>query len=212
MQRILSALVAGVLVIGSVSVAMAVPVTPKQAKKLLFKGSKINVKMLDAGDIEPAIRAQVEVIGKSLADPKIAQQWESMGFTISYYGAIAVMPNRPVSAKTMAISNNLHSPDAAIAAAVKACSAMDGPPCVAAALILPNRYKPRDFSLSQAATEGFRKNWGRPKVPQYLVYSVATGAWTLAKGPGADVTALERCNAKASEAGFNDCVVGIAEE
>ena len=208
MRHLLSALLAGVMVLGGMAAASGAPVTPKQAKKLLFKGSKLSVQILDLSALSPATRAQAEAVAKSLTDPNIAAQWQAMGFSIGYYGAMAVMPDRGLSDKSMAISNNLHSPEAAMNAALAACNALEGPECVPVALILPKRYKARDFTLSQAATKAFRDGWGRPDVAQYLAYSPSTGGFVIAKGPGADGAALASCNA-ASE-GANDCEIAIA--
>ena len=213
MRRVFTALTVGVaasfLLAGSLSAAGA-PVSPRQAKKLLFKGDKIMVQLLDPAGLNTVTKVQVETVAKSLTSPAVAKQWEAMGFSILYYGAIAVMPDRPLSDKTMSISYNLHSPEAAAAAAVRACNALKGPDCVAAALILPKRYKPREFTLSQAATNGFRENWGRPKEPEFLAYSPSTPAFTIVKGAGGDTVALNKCNENSE--GANDCVIGIAEQ
>ncbi len=216
MRRLLSPILAGFLVLGVAAQAQDVtlPLTPKQAKKLLFKGSKISVQVLSPEGVAPEIMAQVEAIADSLINPKIVETWEGMGFSLTYYGAIAIKPDRPVNpANSMTMSNNLHSPQAAANAAVQACNALPGPDCVVAALITPKRFKPRDFTLSQAATEGFRENWGKPDAPQYLAYSPSTSTWLIAKGAGADAAALERCNENAVATGGNaDCLIAIAEE
>ncbi len=212
MRHLVSAVLAGGVILSGISAAIAAPITAKEAKRELFKGPKMSVQLLDMSAAEETTRAQAEAIAKSLISPKIAAQWASMGFSIGYYGAMAVMPDRPLSPKSMAISNNLHSPAAAQAAALAACNAMDGPDCIAVALILPKRYKPRDLTLSQAATAAFRESWERSVVPQYLAYSTSTGAFVLAKGPGADSAALESCNNQAGISGSDDCQIGIADE
>ncbi len=216
----LAALLAGFLVTGPVTglagAATAQPVAPKEARKLLFKGSKITVQLLEPEGVDAAIMEQVEKVADSLTDPKITELWKGMGFSLAYYGAIAIVPDRPVDpSKTMSISNSLHSPQAAANAAVRACRELSGADCVAAALILPRRYKPRELTLSQAASDGFRENWGKPDVPQYLAYSQATGVWLIARGAGADQVALERCNERAGEDALvsaPDCLIAIAEE
>ncbi len=212
MRHMVSALLAGVVFIGGISAAAAAPIPSKEAKRALFKGSRLTVQLLDMSALEAATRAQAEAVATSLNSPEIAAQWAAMGFAIGYYGAMAVMPDRPLSAQSMAISNNLHSPAAAQATALAACNALDGPDCVAVALILPKRYKARDFTLSQAATDAFRDNWGRPQGPQYLAYSPSTGAFVIAKGPGADEAALQSCNSQAGNGDSGDCVIGIADE
>ncbi len=212
MRKALTTFLAGMVIAGSVTTAMAAPITVKQAKKLLFKGSKFVVQYIEGAELDTFTRVQVESLVDALQDPKVARQWQGLGFSIDYYGAIAVIPDRPISDKTMGFSNNLHSPEAAQATAIAACNALPGPECVAVAVVLPKRYKPRDFSLSQAATNGFRDNWGNPRDPQYLAYSPSTGAWVIAKGAGADDVAVERCNEQASTAGSQDCLIGIADE
>ncbi len=212
MRRRFSFLLAGLVLAGSGSIGAAEPLSVKQAKKLLFKGAKFEVQMIKDAAVGAPTMAQVEVLAKALENPEVAQQWQAMGFSINYYGAIAVMPDRPISGHSMVFSDNLHSPEAAKATAIAACDALDGPKCVAVALILPSRYKPRDLTLSRNATDGFRDNWGKPDVPQYLAYSPTSGAWVVAKGEGADISAIERCNEQASQSGAEDCLIAIAGE
>ncbi len=214
MRRIFTTFLTGLIVAGSVSAAMADPLSPRDAKRQLFKGSKFVVQLIEGAQVDIVTMVQVESLVGALQNPKTAAQWQSMGFSINYYGAIAVMPDRPIGPDTMGFSDNLHNPEAAAARAVDACNALSGPDnCVAVALILPKRYKPREFSLSTAATEGFRGSWGNPRDPQYLAYSQATGAYVIAKGNGADVVALERCNEQSASAdGPTDCQIGIAED
>ncbi|HHH88947.1 MAG TPA: hypothetical protein ENK45_00085 [Aliiroseovarius sp.] len=214
MRRLFTPILAGALTLGFAAQVAAEPVTPKEAKKLLFKGPKISVQVLSPEGVAPEIMAQVEAIAASLTKPEIIDTWEKMGFSLAYYGAIAIKPDRPVNpANSMTMSNNLHSPQAAANAAARACNALPGPDCVVVALITPKRFKPRDFTLSQAATDGFRENWGKPDAPQYLAFSPSSGTWLIAKGAGADAVALERCNEKAVEGGGTaDCQIAIAEE
>ncbi len=208
----LAGLLAGAMVLAGTLAASAAPLSPKEAKRQLFKGSKIAVELLDLSALSPTTRAQAEAVAKSLTDPKVAAQWQAMGFSIRYYGAMAVMADRALSDKSMAISNNLHSPEVAMNAALAACNALaaaqEGGQCVPVALILPKRYKARDLTLSQGASQAFRDGWERTDVPQYLAYSPSSASFVIARGAGADATALERCNA-ASE-GANDCQIAIA--
>ncbi len=209
-MRIKSTLLAGLALAVSVTAAIAEPVTAKQAKKMLFKGAKFQVEVIPGAQIDVVTQVQVEGLIAALQDPKIARQWQASGFSVNYYGAIAVMPDRPLSEKTMGFSDNLHSREAAMARAVEACNALDGPTCVAVALILPKRFKPQPLSLSFAATEAFRDSWGRPNEPQYLAFSQSTGAYSIVKGVGGDAVAVESCNA--AENSGKDCVIGIIEE
>ncbi len=203
---------AGLLLVAGIASAAAAPLTPRQAKKQLFKGDRLAVELLDLSGLAPTTRTQAEAVATSLTDPEIAAQWAAMGFSMGYYGAMAVKPDRPLSPASMAISNNLHSPEAAEATAMAACNALDGPECVPVALILPRRYKARDFTLSQAATEAFRSGWGRPDAPQYLAYSPSTGAFVIARGSEGDAKALASCNEQTGLGDGGDCVIGIAEE
>ncbi len=210
MQRFIKGFVVAALLAGSAAMAAAQPLEPKQAKRVLFKGDKYVIEQLEGVDVGPVTGVQVENFLNAMQNPKVARQMQAMGFTVGYYGAMAVQPGRPLSDKTMVLSNNLHSPEAASAAALRACNALEGPECVSVALILPRRYKPRELTLSHAATESFRDQWGRPKQPQYLAYSPSTPAFVIARGVGADAVAIEKCN-QATE-GANDCVIAIAQE
>ena len=205
---------AGLLLVAGATAAAAEPLSPKQAKKQLFRGDRLRVELLDLSALSPTTRAQAEAIATSLTDPEIAAQWAAMGFSMGYYGAMAVKPDRPLSPESMAISNNLHSPEAAEAAAMQACNALgeEEGECVPVALILPRRYKARDFTLSQAATEAFRSSWGRSDAPQYLAYSPSTWAFVIARGPGSDAAALASCNEQTGLGDSADCVIGIAQE
>lgn len=200
---------AGLVALGIASAATAEPLTPRQAGKQLYKRAGFEAELLDLSALDPAMADQVGKLVATLEDPQIAVQMASYG----YYGAIAVVPDRPLAQDTMAISARLHSPEAAVAGAVAGCNDLspDGATaCVAVALILPKRNKARDFTLSQEATQAFRDDWDEGEGPKYLAYSPATTAWVIVGGPGGDVVALERCNEKAAAMGTPDCVIGIA--
>lgn len=209
MARGIGTLVGLGLALGLASAALAAPLTPKQAKKVLFKGAKISVQVFEDAPVEATTLAQVNAVAKAIRSPQVAAQFAAQG----YYGAIAVMPDRPISEKSMTISAGLHSPARAQQVAVDECNRLDGPDCVAVALILPKRFKPQDLTLNQAASTQFRSTWTQGNGPKYLAYSPATNAWVIAGGTGADAVALERCNAKAAEVGgASDCVIAIADE
>jgi hypothetical protein len=203
--------IAGLLAFGLVSAAAGEPLTPRQAGKQLYKRAGFETELLDLSGLDPAMAAQIEMLVETLEDPQVAVQMQSYG----YYGAIAVVPDLPLAQDTMAISARLHSPAAALAGAVAGCNAMrpaSAGECVAVALILPKRNKERTFTLSQEATQAFRDDWDEGDGPKYLAYSPATPSWVIAKGPGADAAAIERCNEKAAALIAADCVIGIAEE
>ncbi len=208
MRRLVSTFLSAVIVAGSVTALAAAPVSERQAKKMLFKGPKFRVDMIDGAAIDAGLQAQVDGLVKVLLSPQAALMFADSG----YYGAIAVVPDRPISEKSFVLSTRLHNPQAAVNAALAACNELDGPACVAVALILPKRYKPRDFSLSQEATEAFRSGWKSQDDPKYLAYSPSTNAFVIAAGAGADAAALEQCNKNAAASGVRDCVIGIAEE
>ncbi len=220
MQRLVAGLMAGLLmaasVSASVSVAFSAPLSEKEARNTLFKGTKFNIQMLEKLPVKPEVLTSVEQIIAVLSSRQAVKALTASGLSFEYYGAIAIMPDQVVSFenldKVMSISAKLHNPEAAAATAKAGCDALDGPACIVVALILPKGYKPRDFTLSQAATEMFHDNWRDGDGPKFLAFSATTGAWVIAKGVGADVAARERCNEKAAVSGVEDCKIGIAAE
>lgn len=201
--------VAGILALGLATTAVGEPLTPREAGRQLYKRAGFEAEILDLSALDPAMADEVGKLVATLADPQVAVQMASYG----YYGAIAVVPDRPLAKDTMAISARLHSPDAAVAGAVAGCNALrprDASECVAVALIVPKRNRARDFTLSQEATQAFRDDWVEGEGPKYLAYSPATPAWVIVGGAGGDAVALERCNEKAAALAAPDCVIGIA--
>lgn len=201
--------VAGSFLAGSALAAE--PLSAKQAKKLLFKGDQFAAQMIEDAPVDAGTMAQVEALVTLLQDPKLAAQFATFGYMPGYYGAVAVQPGQPLSEKSMSISAHLHNPTAAMAAAVAGCDALPGPNCVAVALIVPKRFKPRAFSLNQAASSSFFDDWRDGDGPKFLAYSPSTHGWAIGKGAGSEAVALESCNEQAAEVGKPDCVIGIAE-
>jgi len=211
MKRLVVSALAGAMVLGAVTASVALPMDARAAKKQLFSGKRINIEQVEAPGLTPDTQMQVESLLGALTNPQIAASFKAYG----YYGAIAVVPDMGISEKTMSISAKLHNPEAAQAVALQACNDVrpeESTACTIVALILPKKYKPREFSLSQEATDRFRKTWKKGDGPKYLAYSPGTHAWVIAKGAGADTVALERCNAQASEVAEPDCMIAIAEE
>lgn len=146
---------------------------------------------------------QADFIEKSMAKAIESQLRGQPG--VGYYGAIAVSPGEPVSSNLNSIVANFHSPETAQAAALKDCNARrtSGGPCVVVASIVPKRYKPRDFTLSAAATQAFSKTYKKLDSPKGMAVSPATGAYGMDRGDGG--RALAKCAAAAQAQGASDC-------
>lgn len=207
-MRIKSTLLAGLVLAIGATVAIAQPVSERDAKRALFKGSKISVRVIEGVALDEASAAQVNALVAALKNPQLAAQFATYG----YYGAIAIIPGTALSEKTMTISAGLHSPEAAVAAALAGCNALEGPACVAVATIVPKRYKPRSFTLNQAASVAFFDVFRGMDGPKYMAYSPTTKAFSSASGGGADAAAIERCNEAASVDGAQDCVLAITQD
>jgi hypothetical protein len=78
------------------------------------------------------------------------------------------------------------------------------------AQVLPRRYQGDRLTLSKAATDALRGDFGRLDTPKALAISPATGAFGFARGDG--TRALASCNAKAAEQGAQDCRIVVAEQ
>lgn len=128
-----------------------------------------------------------------------------------YYGAVAAAPADGLVAPATQIAQNLHSPEAARAAALAACKTRARSACVVVAEVLPRGYKPQPLTLSQTATAGlslYRKGKG----PKAMAISTSTDVWAVAKGFGAGTAARRECLRQAEPKGADDCVVVIADD
>jgi hypothetical protein len=179
--------------------AQAEPVGVRTAEKMLF--STRNVQTL--------VRADA---GLSEVDVKTLQiMFKDNRFP--YYGAVAISPGDGLVSEATNLAQNLHSPQAAAEAALKACNAVRKAetPCVIAADVVPKGWKPQPLMLNQDATAGIR-TYKQGKGPKAMAISPATGAWSIAKGPGADTAALNDCLNKAQPMGSRDCAIVIADD
>lgn len=134
---------------------------------------------------------------------------ERLVATVGYYGAFAYSPTEGLVSNSLQGALNFHVLAAAENAALAACEAAksDGSAdCVVAAKLLPRRYEPRAFTLSQEATEVFTKEYARGRGARSFAISPTGGAFAWATDAG---SALVDCAAKN---GATDCVIVIQEE
>lgn len=174
--------------------AMAETLDSRAAKKMLF-GKRSTAEVANAGFLDA---------GMTKAIQQAAAQ-------IPYYGAIAVSPGEPTSSNLMATMANFHTPQSAEAAALANCNSRrtTGQPCVVIATIVPKGYKPRQLTLSAAATDAFGKEYRKLKSPKAMAVSMASGVYGIDRGDGG--RALSKCQAAASAKGASDCQVVIAD-
>jgi len=130
-----------------------------------------------------------------------------------YYEALAVSPTEGLLAKSGTQAINFHTAAAAHVAAIYGCNkkkAKASADCVVVAEFLPKGYTgAQTFSLSNNATEEFRKAYRRGGKSKAFAISPSTGNWGQAVKAGsadaARTTALADCNAKPG--GNGDCEV-----
>lgn len=153
---------------------------------------------------------QADFIDKSMAGAITAQLKSMPG--VGYYGAIAVSPGEPVASNLMSTVANFHTPESAQAAALADCNARrtSGGPCIVFATIVPKRYKPKNFTLSAAATEAFSKTYKKLDAPKAMAISPSTGAFGIDRGDGG--RALAKCAAAAQAKGASDCGLAIIDQ
>ena len=182
--------------------AAAQPVDGKTAQGMLFspKGFEIVVRK-DAG-----------LSAVDLKTVNVLVKMDMFTASAAYYGAIAYAPGDGLASEATIMSSMLHSPEAAAAAALKACNAKRkaGPGCVIIADVLPQKWQRRALMLNRDATDAMR-GYRRGKGPKALAISPATGVWSIAKGPGAARGAVNDCLARAQPLGASDCEVVIAD-
>ncbi|WP_172293927.1 5-aminolevulic acid synthase [Pseudoruegeria sp. HB172150] len=174
--------------------AFAQPLTGAEAKDLLFNADELVVAVNPAAELSDKDRNTLDILV------------ESNGF--GYYGAISFAPEEGLLSESLQGAFNFHSVEDANAAARAACEASrkpDGSPCIIAAQLLPQRWRPARFQLSQDATrafEGYLEEAGE----KALASSSTTGAFAVGTGEDAESTALEECNARAPD---KDCVIAL---
>lgn len=182
--------------------AVAEPVDGKAAAKMLFspKGFEIVVRK-DSGLSEADLKTVAVLV-----------TMDAFTATAAYYGAIAFAPGDGLASEATIMSSKLHTPEAAAAAALKACNAKkkSAAGCAIIADVLPKKWSPQPLMLNSDATEGL-KTYRKGRGPKAMAISPATGVWSIAKGPGADRAALNDCLAKVQPTGATDCTVVIAD-
>lgn len=179
--------------------AMADPLSPSEARRILFSPNRAVLEMVEGHGLGTA-----EVTALGLVTKKH-----------KYYGAVAISPDEGLLSPATFAATNMHGPAAAQALAEATCNANRqeaAAPCRVVAFILPRAYKPAAVSLSQDATKALRRKWPRRDRPGVLAFSPATVAWAIAKGPGAETAAVARCNELAGLPGKQDCLILIKED
>ena len=185
MRNVLGLGLVGTLLAG---VAAAAPVTGREAAKLLFSPSAVQVLINPAAGLAKNVAGPLKTV--------LAGQ--------PSYGAAAISPDDGLMSDATIFVGNYHDVGAAGLAAVKQCDAKrtGKTPCVVAATVLPKGWKAQALQLSQAATAGFLASY--PKAGGAVATSASTGGWAI----GADAKAALTDCAKKSTA--KDCIVVIA--
>jgi hypothetical protein len=207
-------------------VARAEPVDGRAAERMLFSPKGFDVVMVPGSGLsatDQAVLAQLfklkekdlklldQLPGVSAADRASAKAVFAQFKDARYYGAVAAAPGDGLVAPGTQIAQNLHSPEAAAAAALRACNTLAKTTCVVVAEVLPRRFKRQPLMLSAEATEGL-KAYRKGKGPKAMAISAATNVWAVARGFGAGTGARRECERLASVLGASDCAVVIADD
>lgn len=134
---------------------------------------------------------------------------EQMNQQVQYYSAIAYSPDEGLINEALQGALNFHSVGAAEDAALAACNALRKSgtgPCEIAARIAPKKYEPREFTLSAAATDGFRRAYRKLRGGKAFAISRSSGAWGMGSN---DADALKSCEKDAGSAA--DCEIVIRD-
>ena len=175
------------------------PVDVRTAQKMLFSTRGVDVVVRDDAGLSEQDKKTIAVLFKQQSFP--------------YYGAVAISPGDGLVAEPTNIAQNLHTPQAAQAAALAACTKLKkaAAPCVIVAEVRPKRWKPEPLMLNRDATEGI-KVYKQGKGPKAMAISTSTGIWTVAKGIGAGIAATRECERQGAAQGVTDCQVVIADD
>lgn len=125
-----------------------------------------------------------------------------------YYGAMAYAPDEGLVSESLQGAFNFHDVQSASAAALTACNAARAAgsgPCVVAAQIVPRRWKPSDFQLSQDATVGLA-TMAEIDGEKAMAVSATSGSFGIGQGNSAEADALTECNRNAPQ---RDCIVAV---
>lgn len=189
-QRILAA---SAVLITMAGASLAEPVNGKDAAKQVFSPKGVQVEMLPVAGLSPESAALLQQVVKDYA----------------YYAAVAIAPNEELlkSEATMLVANH-HSAEAAAAAALAGCDKVrqGGAPCVIAAIVRPKNWQARALQLSVEGTIALKNDYGR-KGERAMATSAQTGFFALARGAGAQESAIKACNDK----GATDCAIAVAD-
>lgn len=127
-----------------------------------------------------------------------------------FHAALAFAPGAGIIAEPTVFSANHHSPEAARAAALSACDArrQGGARCTIALEVRPAGWEDPPLALNADASAAFASDYARARGPRAMAISEATGAWSIARGDGAEAQALADCTA---EAGTDDCRIVLRD-
>lgn len=203
-----------VVTICSITGAMAEPWDMRSARKALFSEKKSVIVEARGSRLRNADFARLR---------KLIRAMQSKGLA-HYYGAIAVSPtffeiaaqdsNKAIWSGLLQVTEQLHSPDAAVGNALEACQAVarqsGAQECVLAARILPRRWSERELSLSQLATANFQA-YEAANAPKAFAASRASKSFAMADGDFAWDEAIAACNADLGPERPKDCAVVIVD-
>lgn len=153
----------------------------------------------------------VELTAGDLLPPDQADLLRIVGEQQPYHGAIAISPDEGLMVEATVAAANYHDTDAASVAALAECETKrkGATPCAIVALIRPQGWADRGFSLSAQATEAFAKDY-KGRGARALAASVGTGVWGIATGEGAAEAALAACAAMATPPA-SDCALVVSD-
>lgn len=179
--------------------AVAEPIDQTSANKMLYstKGYSIRLSSKLTPEEQSIVKKLVPLMGEYLRQP------------VKYYAAIAYSPGDGWVHESIQAAMNYHTTTAASSAALASCNALRSkgkPKCQVAAVVVPKRYRKRDFTLSVDATAAFDKSFKKSKAPKVFAISRSSGSFSIGV---LKTNALQACNQASS--GANDCEIVIKE-
>lgn len=193
--------------------AAAQPVSERNARKMLFSPRVADLAVVRNGGLSAGQLSVIEAI--------LAQMRAEVG--ANYYGAVAVSPSFfPMMAEDpgqaalsglLQIAGQYHSVEAAARAALSACEAArkgGQAGCVLAAQMLPRKYAAQPVQMSVNATAAMR-SYRKGRGDKAMAISPTTPAFALARGDGAEGSAIAACNRAAQAYGAENCAVIIKD-
>jgi len=154
--------------------------------------------------------AEVEIIAQSFLSDDDLDVINEVAGQQKYYGAVALSPDEGLLSEATVAAANYHDVDVAQVVALAGCDAKrtGEKPCVIVALIRPKGWEAQALQLSADATDMFRKEYSKLKLPRAMAISVSTGRWGLGNGESAAVAAMAACT---NAAGAGDCALAILD-